>query len=80
MEDWESYRKRLRTARLRSEGVVREIMTHKGKLMISFPQHDGIFTLPVDRPDLLARITESHDKQEKIAFTFDGELTIVSID
>ena len=80
MEDLESYRKRLRQARTRSEGTVREIITHKGKLLVAFPQHDGLFKLPPGRDDLMARITDSRDKQQKIAFIYDGELTIVSID
>ena len=40
----------------------------------------GLFTLPPDREDLMTRITESRDKQEEIAFTFDGTQMIVSID
>lgn len=80
MEDLEAYHKRLRAARLRSKGIVQDIKSHKGRLLIAFPQHDGLFKLPPGRDDLMARITESRDKHEEIAFTFDGELTIVSID
>jgi len=79
MEDAESYHRRLRAARLRSKGVVQEIVAHEGKLLIAFPQHYGLFTLPPDREDLMARILESRDKQQEIGFTFNGELMIVDI-
>jgi hypothetical protein len=80
MEDMESYHKRLRAARMRSQGVVMNLIRDGKELLIAFPQHDGLFKLPPGRKDLLARIKESHEKQQHIAFTFDGELTIVSID
>ena len=80
MEDMEAYGKRLRAARMRSQGVVIQIVSKNGELLIAFPTHDGIFRLPPGRDDLLARIRRSHEMQEKMAFTFDGELTIVSID
>ena len=80
MEDMESYRKRLRAARMRSQGAVMNLVEKKGELLIAFPTHDGIFRLPPGREDLLARIRRSYENQENIVFTFDGELTIVSID
>ena len=80
MEDMESYHKRLRAARMRSKGAVYDIIDHKGQRLIAFPQHNGVFRLPPDGEALMARIVESYEKQVEIAFTFDGELTIVSID
>ena len=80
MESREAYLKRLQAARMRSEGVVMDIIRDDKELLIAFPQHDGLFKLPPGRPDLMVRIRESRDKQQKIAFTFDGELTIISID
>jgi hypothetical protein len=67
-------------ASMRSKGAVRSIIKDDGKLFISFPQHDGLFQLPRGRKDLLARIKASHEKQEEIAFTYDRELTILTIE
>jgi hypothetical protein len=63
---------------LRSKGVVLEFIEHKGKTLIAFPTHDGLFK--VDDPELLEVLRKAHAEGREVSFTFDPTLKILSID
>ena len=63
---------------MKSRGVVREIFQHKGKTLIAFPTHDGLFKVEDGR--LLEILRKAHEEKREISFTFDAELKILAID
>jgi hypothetical protein len=63
---------------LKSKGKIHEILNEKGNWLVAFLQHDGIFH--TDDPALQERIREAHQDGREISFTFDRNLTIISID
>ena len=63
---------------LQSKGAVREIFPYKGKILIAFPKHDGLFH--VDGQHLLDVMRQAHAEGREVSFTFDASLKILSID
>ena len=63
---------------LKSRGVVLEIIQHRGKTLIAFPNHDGLFR--VEDRGLLEILRQAQAEKREISFTFDAELKILSID
>ena len=63
---------------LHSKGAVHEILNDKGKFLIAFLPHDGIFH--TDDQALQKIIRQAHHDGREISFTFDRDLKILSID
>jgi hypothetical protein len=63
---------------MKSKGAVHEIFNDKGKFLIAFLPHDGIFH--TDDPALQKIIRRAHQDGREISFTFDPTLKIISID
>ena len=64
---------------MHSKGAVRRIIEEEGELLVSFPNHDGYFTLPPGDDALKAKAVESQEKGKEVVFTFDRDLRILSI-
>ncbi len=63
---------------LKSEGKIHEILNKKGKFLVAFLTHDGIFH--TDDRALQERIRQAHQDGREVSFTFDRDLKILSID
>ncbi len=64
---------------MQSQGIVIEIFEHKGRRLIAFPTHAGLFTTPPGDDELAAMIRASFEQEKEISFEFDKELTILRI-
>ncbi|MBI3441961.1 MAG: hypothetical protein HY052_09235 [Proteobacteria bacterium] len=66
---------------LESKGVVRRIIEEEGEFLVSFPNHDGYFKVPVSdqAPVLKGKVMKSKADNKEIVFTFDQKLNILKI-
>ena len=64
---------------MESKGVIRKIFEENGKLLVSFPTHDGYFQVPVTDTATCSKIKDAQAKKAEISFTFDKDLKILSV-
>jgi hypothetical protein len=68
------------TDAMKSSGVVIDIIEKRGRTLVCFSSHDGVFTLPPGNEVFYAKVTQSLANQKEISFTYDGELNFLSIE
>lgn len=59
---------------LKSQGVVRRIITKDDRVLVSFPEHDGYFTVP---EHLRGVIHDAHQAGREVSFTYDIDLNLL---
>ena len=67
-------------ARMKSKSVVLDCFERKGEFLICFGSHDGIFKLSPQDTELIAKVRAARDSRQEIAFTYDRELRILTIE
>jgi len=65
---------------IKSKGVVIDIIEKKGKTLVCFSSHDGVFKLPPGNEVFFDKVSQSCAKSKEISFSFDREMNLVEIE
>lgn len=68
------------TQALKSKGVVMDVIEKKGRTLVCFLNHDGVFKLPPGNEVFYNKVSKSLAEKKEISFTYDGELNFLSIE